>query len=705
MAAINNEPPSITFLKALYRHCEKGFINLRFLPSAKNYFIPLSEIESVPGILESHKGENSYFGVATRVDGDGTKNGILQIPALWVELDDKGFSEEKREEIRQRFKDYPLKVTASIGSGGGSHVYWLLKEPASPEEILRVENLLKRLALYFNGDRASTDASRILRIPGTLNHKYSPPRKVTVKTFHSERQYLLDDFEGLLPELEEIPKGEEGDYRQEVNERLQAVMECEFLKHCDRERVTLSEPEWYAMVSILARETGGPNLIHSLSKGYPKYSPEETDKKILHAVNDAGPATCERIKNLWGCGKDCRVSSPAVLAYRTAAEELRSVPNLPDKSEHHFSLIEAKDLLSSKEPDMDWLWEGILPCGGLSLVVAKPKVGKTTLAFHLAVGISEGREFLGRRTNPGIVVYLALEEKMGELQKALSKMGITGDNLYFHFGPAPAEAMSEVAPLIKQTGAVLLVIDILQKFCRVRDLNDYAQVTRALEPLMATARQLNCHILLVHHAGKRDRDDGDDILGSTGLLGGVDTSIHIKKREKRRTFFTIQRYGQDVPETVLTLNPDGSLQATGSRESVEIEETLPLILQVLEEGPLPEKEIWERIEKGHSLVSKGLRNLVEQKLVRRTGIGKRGSPFIYEKDSLLLSSVYMGESRREMKSEDKKAETLTNISPDDFQKNELSQERIRRDIQTEKEGKKALQNGLYEVTEDGQLTY
>lgn len=239
----------------------------------------------------------------------------------------------------------------------------------------------------------------------------------------------------------------------------------------------------------------------------------------------------------------------------------------------------------------------------------------------------------------------------------------------------------------------------------MRDLNDYAQVSRALEPLMATARQLNCHIQLLHHAGKRDREDGDDILGSTGLLGGVDTSIHIKKREKRRTLFTIQRYGQDFPETVITLKEDGSLEATGSREEVEVQETLPCILEALEEGPLSEKDIWEKVEKGHSLVSKGLRTLVEKGQVKRTGAGKRGSPFIYEKDSLLLSSVSMEESRREIKSDFNELESFGNISPEGFGKHEDGQEGIRRKFSAKKEGQKTPQNDLYEVTDDGQKTY
>lgn len=116
-----------------------------------------------------------------------------------------------------------------------------------------------------------------------------------------------------------------------------------------------------------------------------------------------------------------------------------------------------------------------------------------------------------------------------------------------------------------------MIVDVLQKFCRIKELNDYAQVTNALEPLMAIARDENCHILLTHHAGKADRQDGDDILGSTALLGGVDTLIQMKKRDRRRTFFTIQRYGDDLSETVVELTPDGVLEAAGTRQEVELD--------------------------------------------------------------------------------------------------------------------------------------
>jgi hypothetical protein len=293
-----------------------------------NKFVTIEKIDSIPTLLNAYRGYNVYFGVATRRYGDLSKDGINEIPCLWVDIDftDKsGVDIPNKEEITQRLKDFPLKPSFLINSGGGIHAYWILKTPFLKSDIPLAENLLKRVAFYFGADKSSTDASHNLRIPGTWNFKpkYKTPRKVTIEEFHPENEYSPDDFEAFLPQAEEPyhSTGEERYYRQETNERLNQIMECEFLKHCNCDRATLSEPEWYAMVSILARETGGPNLIHSLSRGYPKYSPGETNKKIIHALNDTGPATCERIKTLWNCGKDCGVKSPSVLAFRTKEGE------------------------------------------------------------------------------------------------------------------------------------------------------------------------------------------------------------------------------------------------------------------------------------------------------------------------------------------------------------------------------------------------
>jgi RecA-family ATPase len=71
--------------------------------------------------------------------------------------------------------------------------------------------------------------------------------------------------------------------------------------------------------------------------------------------------------------------------------------------------------------------DGLLPSGGFSLVAAKPKVGKSTFARCLGLSVACGEPFLGRRTQQGAVIYLALEEKRAEVRKHFQAMGATGE--------------------------------------------------------------------------------------------------------------------------------------------------------------------------------------------------------------------------------------------------------------------------------------
>jgi hypothetical protein len=88
---------------------------------------------------------------------------------------------------------------------------------------------------------------------------------------------------------------------------------CTFLRHCRDDAATLSEPEWYAMVSNVARCRDGQAVVHELSRSYPYYSPDETDAKIIHALHDTGPHTCAFIQGLGfrGCPVGgCGVKAP-----------------------------------------------------------------------------------------------------------------------------------------------------------------------------------------------------------------------------------------------------------------------------------------------------------------------------------------------------------------------------------------------------------
>ena len=109
----------------------------------------------------------------------------------------------------------------------------------------------------------------------------------------------------------------------------------------------------------------------------------------------------------------------------TVDSRLEPVPDRANRAiQHHkgFRFTELKALLKEPEEDRPWLVDGLLPMAGFSIVGAKPKVGKSTLARNLALTIARGETFMDRKTAQGPVVYLALEEKRSEVQRHFQRM-------------------------------------------------------------------------------------------------------------------------------------------------------------------------------------------------------------------------------------------------------------------------------------------
>lgn len=301
-----------------------------------------------------------------------------------------------------------------------------------------------------------------------------------------------------------------------------------------------------------------------------------------------------------------------------------------------FALTTLADLLNEPPEEIAYVLADTLPRGGLSLLVAKPKVGKSTLARNLALRIARGDpHFLMRMVmTHGPVVYLALEEKRGEVRRHFERMGATEElPILVHIGSAPEEALEELRKAIVDSKAVFAIVDPLQRLARVHDLNDYSQVSLALEPLMQIARETGCHIMLIHHANKGlGREGGDSILGSTALFGGVDCALIMKRTEANRTIESIQRYGEDIPRTVLAFDPlTGLMTSGGTLEDAQQAECGKDILAFMGDQELTEQEVKDGLpDHKHGMISKSLRLLRDQGKMQRNGSGRKGDPFRYQ---------------------------------------------------------------------------
>jgi hypothetical protein len=321
------------------------------------------------------------------------------------------------------------------------------------------------------------------------------------------------------------------------------------------------------------------------------------------------------------------------------------------------------DLFREPEESVSWVVDGLLPSAGFSIMAAKPKVGKSTLARDLALSIAQGRSFLDRAVTQGPVIYLALEEKRGEVRRHFRDMGAKGDEpIFIYSGQVPADAIEQITEAVKQIKPVLVIIDPLFRFTKVKDTSAYAEITAALEPLLLLSRETGTHVLCIHHLSKGNGQGGDSLLGSTAIFGSVDTLILLKRHDSYRTIKSIQRYGTDLPETILNFDSDQRTVTVGkSKEDTDLENLKESLLDYLSSSgePLTEAVISEEVEGRTAVKRKALREFVAEGTVTRTGKGGKSDPFKY---SCSLVPMYIQGTTKQESENNSKPNTDANYS-------------------------------------------
>lgn len=408
-----------------------------------------------------------------------------------------------------------------------------------------------------------------------------------------------------------------------------------------------AEALWWAGVPALATVTG--------AHGTPSLAALEVLRGkdvLLWADNDeVGRAHMARVaERLHGIAKSLHIAEWAeappkgdaadfVAMHRyapTLSERLRALlatarPWQADDGPMPFTAL--GDLLNEPEDSRPWILDSRLPAGGLSLLAGKPKAGKSTMARCLALAIARGESFLGFATTQGPVLYLALEEKRSEVRRHFRDMGATAeDPIYIFCAPSPADGLVLLRQAAERYRPRLIVVDPLFRFTRVKDANDYAAVTAALEPLGTLARDTGAGTLAVHHMGKGDREGGDAILGSTAIFAAVDTGLLLKRTDKYRTLSSVQRYGEDLAEITISWDSTARTMLAGpSRDEADQAATSDAILEYLGtlNAPVEEQPILEQVEGRRASKVKALRALVKDGRVTKTGKGGKADPFKY----------------------------------------------------------------------------
>ena len=169
-------PPTPTmFLRAWFASCPADqLVEIRAIHAIdgaiRQEFFTLDALDDLYGLAcQLVEDYHVYFGVCPRTRPQGRKQDVTHAPGLWVDLDFKRFDESESGALRT-LGEFPLPPTWLVATGGGFHVYWQLKHAVCADAAF--EGRLKGVVKTLNADPAATDRSRVLRIPGTFNHKY-----------------------------------------------------------------------------------------------------------------------------------------------------------------------------------------------------------------------------------------------------------------------------------------------------------------------------------------------------------------------------------------------------------------------------------------------------------------------------------------------------------------------------------------------------
>lgn len=222
-------------------------------------------------------------------------------------------------------------------------------------------------------------------------------------------------------------------------------------------------------------------------------------------------------------------------------------------------------LMGAKFQPQPWLIEGLIADESLNILGGVQKAGKSWLALQMAQAVGSGDEFLGRTTQFGEVIYLALEDGARRLQDRLRKQRAPLGLPIIWYTRFPklddGNGMALLTELVARRPR-LLVVDTLAavKSGRV-DEQSSGPMADLFNALRMMAQHYAVAILVVHHHGKTvSGDPAHDLRGSSAIGAAADILLGLY-RVRRNQQGDVSDEG--MPDPVDEVPPEFWLKARG----------------------------------------------------------------------------------------------------------------------------------------------
>lgn len=482
------------------------------------------------------KDRNVYISMGTFPKGSRRKQDTCtNIGCFWLDIDaHKGSRYRNTTEIAQELKKFCKSIGISKpnivhNSGHGLHVYWVPNEDISIEEWLKTATLLQEVAQDFElgADPITADASRVLRVPNSINFRDSHHPRPTEVVHFNPVKIDYGEFSQALASAQATPEIEKS------NPPIERAMDCtpanveyvwKLLNLIDPDPYPAeggNRANWMRVIFALLSLGWGElaiKIAHRWSQTGDLYDPEELDRIIRSYDPNRDPdhqitiATIVYMARQNGC-----MSAPPIF---TGTTYVKSQTFLRTK------------LASAINPQpIDWLVENALPMGEIAVLAGSPGIGKSQIAIAIASAVTNDAKRLPDGSTSdiaGTVLILANEDDAERtIIPRLDAAEANKHSIHLIEGVARDSDQSDwfqldqdIAHLeakIEELGNVkVVIIDPPSAYLGAKtDSYKESDVRRVLAPLARIAQRHDILILLVVHLNKRTEGSAQHRIGGS----------------------------------------------------------------------------------------------------------------------------------------------------------------------------------------------
>ena len=219
------------------------------------------------------------------------------------------------------------------------------------------------------------------------------------------------------------------------------------------------------------------------------------------------------------------------------------------------------DQLGNDYEAPDELVEGLMTIGSSVVVYGDSNSGKTFWALSVATAIATGSDCYGRKTDPGLVVYLASEapasirSRMQAIKKfhgcSLENLAMVPVPMNFYSGAQDAHDVIEMVRAIEKIKGKpvrLIIGDTLARMSAGANENSGEDMGPVMARFDQVATATGAAMMIIHHNGK---DAARGARGWSGIRAHIDTEIEVTEKEGTRSVsVTKQRELPSKGETI-----------------------------------------------------------------------------------------------------------------------------------------------------------